>query len=187
MKILGISASPRKKNTYNMMKTVLEAAGGEHEIIFLKDKNILSCNDCRNCHKTYKCAINDDMKEIRKKLAEANFIIFSSPTYFHNVSGLMKNFMDRCLPFYFSRKLEGKKAILLTAGGFQNYLEFDKSGKCLWHKEEKMCVKRCLKSIKYFCDCLGIKVIESEYALHDDWKGKKMELVKLGKKINNKF
>jgi len=183
MKILGISGSPRKKNTYYMLKTVLEAAGCEYEIILLKNKNILSCKDCRNCHKTHKCATQDVMQEIHKKLLDADCIVFGSPTYFHNVSGLMKNFMDRCLPFYFSRKLERKKTALLTVGNFEDELEFDKNGKCKWHKEETSSVKKCLKSMEYFCEVLGLEVIGEVYALHDDWKGEERKLTELGKNL----
>jgi multimeric flavodoxin WrbA len=186
MKILGILGSPRKKNTYNMLKTVLETADGEHEIIFLKDKNISPCRDCRNCHKNHQCIIKDGMAEIYEKLIKTNCVIFGSPTYFHNVSGIMKNFMDRCLPFYFSRKLESKKAILLTSGNFEDKLRFDKNGKCRWHKEEIVSAKRCLKSMEYFCEVLGLRTIGSIFALHDDWKEKEKQLIKLGKKIKNK-
>ena len=183
MKAIGIVGSPRMKNTYNMVKTVLEATGVDYEIILLKDQDIKPCNDCRNCHTTFECQIKDDMQEIYKKLEKADVIVLASPTYFHNVSGLMKNFMDRCLPFYFSKKLQGKKAILLTSGGFEDMLEFDENGKCKWHKEEKECVKRCLKSMKYFCECLDIEVIESIYALHDDYKKTQEEIEKIGKSL----
>ena len=155
-----------------MTKTVLEKTGFDYEIILLNDYDINSCNDCRNCHTTFECKIKDDMQEIYKKLETANIIVFSSPTYFHNVSGLMKNFMDRCLPFYFSKKLQGKKTILITSGGFKDCLEFNKDGKCLWHDQEKEAVRRCLESMKYFCECLEIEVIKSVYALHDNWKVK---------------
>ncbi|MCC7552195.1 NAD(P)H-dependent oxidoreductase [Candidatus Micrarchaeota archaeon] len=39
MKILGISGSQNKGNTYYIIKTVLEATGQDYEIIFLLDKN----------------------------------------------------------------------------------------------------------------------------------------------------
>ncbi len=183
MRILAISGSPRKKNIYNMIKTVLETAGGFYEMEVLKEKNIMPCNDCRSCHNVHKCILRDDMAEIYDKLKKADIIVLGSPTYFHNVSGPMKNFMDRCLPFYFSRKLEGKKAILLASGNFEDQLELDKDGKCKWHKEEQESVKRCLKSMEYFCEILGIKIVGSVYALHDDWKGKEKELTRIGKKI----
>lgn len=184
MKILAISGSPRKKNTYSMIKTVLDFTEGDCETIILTEKNILPCNDCRNCHKSNSCVLEDDMNKIYRKLKSADVILLASPTYFHNVSGPMKNFMDRCLPFYFSREFEGKRAILLTSGNFEDQLDFDKEGKCKWHNEEMESVKRCLKSMEYFCDILGLEVIGKVYALHDSWKEKEKELTELGNKLS---
>lgn len=183
MKILAISGSPRRMNTYNMIKTVLSSTKGECEKIILKEKNIISCNDCRTCHTVNKCILKDDMVSIYDKLEKAEIIVLGSPTYFDNVSGSMKNFMDRCLPYYFSRKLEGKKAILLTSGNFEDQVELDKDGKCKWHKEEMESAKKCLKSMEYFCKILGIKIIGKVYALHDDWEMKESKLICLGKRL----
>lgn len=184
MKILAISGSPRKKNIYNMIKTVLRAAEVFSEIMFLEDRYIMPCNDCRSCHDVHRCILKDDMAAIYDKLEKTDIIILGSPTYFHNVSGSMKNFMDRCLPFYFSRELEGKKAVLLASGNFDDQLEFDGSGKCKWHNEEVKSVKRCLKSMEYFCEILGLEVFGNIYALHDNWKEKETELKNLGNKLS---
>lgn len=187
MKVIGISGSPRNQNTYNIIKTILEISGFDYEIIFLKDKNIKPCKDCRKCHKTYKCGIKDDMQNICDKLTKAECIVFGSPTYFHNVSGIFKNYMDRCLPFYLSEKLKGKKAVLVTSGGFENTLEFNKNGKCKWHKKEKEAVKRCLKSMEYFCELLGIEVVDKVYSLHDDYRGYINKAEAVGKKLKKTY
>lgn len=183
MKIIAISGSPRDKNTNYMLKKILEATDQEYELIRLKDLNIQPCKDCRKCHKTHKCVISDNMQDLYKKLTIANIIVLGSPTYFNNVTGIMKNFIDRCLPFWFSRKLEGKKAALVTVGNFEEYLEFDKKGKCKWHKEEIQSVKSCLKALEVFCDHLGINVIGSVYAVHSAPELKKQALVRLGRKL----
>lgn len=180
MKILAILGSPRKQNTFSMVKTLLDSASGDSEAIILAENDIEPCKDCRICHGDHDCAVKDSMTEIYDKMKNADVIILASPTYFHNVSGLMKNFMDRCLPFYFSRELEGKGAVLLTSGNFGDQLEFDESGKCKWHKEEKGSVKKCLKSMAYFCEILGLKVVSTSYALHDNWKGVEKKLAELG-------
>jgi multimeric flavodoxin WrbA len=57
------------------------------------------------------------MKDIYKLLEQSNIIIFGSPTYFFNVSSRMKTFMERCNPYWFNKKLKGKKAIILGVGG----------------------------------------------------------------------
>lgn len=186
MKILGISGSPRKKNTYHMLETVLKASGCDYEIIVLKDKNIEPCRDCRKCHRSFECVAEDDMQEIHKKLIGADRLVLGSPTYFHNVSGPMKNFMDRCLPFYFSRRLQDKKTALVTVGNFEEYLEFDKDGKCKWHKEEQKAVKRCLRSMEYFSQLLGFEVVGSVSVIHSQPQNKEKELMELGQKLKLK-
>ncbi len=45
-KIVGISGSPRNKNTNCMLKTVLDATGSDYDLVLLKDKNIKPCKVC---------------------------------------------------------------------------------------------------------------------------------------------
>lgn len=185
---MAISGSSRDKTTNYMLRKVLEAFNDEYqkEIIFLKDKNIQPCRNCKSCHKTFKCAIADDMTEIYEKLIEADVILLGSPTYFDNVSGIMKNFMDRCLPFYFSGELAGRKAGLVSVGGFKELVESDKKGNCLWCKETGGCektVERCLNSMEYFCNLLGMKVVGKMAAIHGSPELKDRELLNLGKKL----
>jgi len=185
MKIIGISGSPRKENTHYMLKTLLEATGQPFEIINLANSEIHPCNDCRSCHKNFKCIISDDMQEICDKLEKADIIVLGSPTYFANVSGIMKNFFDRTLPLYFSRKLEKKKSILLTSANFKEYIESDENGKCKWHREEEKSAKKCLQTMENYCAIMGLEIIEEIYALHDDGKSKEKELIKLGNTLSN--
>jgi len=186
MKLLGISGSARNKNTNFMLKTVLDATGANFEIIDLKDCKINPCLNCRFCHKTFECTQKDDMKKLYLKLIETDVVVFASPTYFDNVSGIMKHFMDRCLPFYFSRKLENKKAVVLSVGGFKNLVKLDKNGNCVWCKTDNACkktVRRCINSLKFFANQLGMKVIAEEYAIHGDSTRIENKLVKIGKSL----
>ncbi|MBW2981827.1 flavodoxin family protein [Candidatus Woesearchaeota archaeon] len=117
-KILAVSGSPRKGNTEFMMNAVLdEITDHEKELILLRNKNFGHCIGCLTCHNTIKCIIDDDMQEINKKLSESDIIILGTPNYFDNVSGLMKDFLDRTHPFYKSEGLKGKKLYLLAVGG----------------------------------------------------------------------
>ena len=75
MNIIGISGSPRKQNTYYMLKTLLEATDQPFEIINLSELKIGSCNDCRSCHQSHQCIISDDMLEIYKNLEKTDKII----------------------------------------------------------------------------------------------------------------
>ena len=183
MKIIGISGSPRTQNTHYMLKTLLDATGQTFEIINLANFKINPCNDCRNCHKSQKCIISDDMQEIYEKLEKADIIALGSPTYFDNVSGIMKNFFDRTLPFYFSRKLENKKVILFASANFKEYIELDVNGKCKWHKDEEKSAKKCLQAMENYCILVGLKIDSKMYALHDNGESKKEELIKLAETL----
>lgn len=63
----------------------------------LKDLNFELCKGCYSCvlRGEDKCPIKDDRDMILKEMTEADGVIFSSPTYSHMVSALMKNFFDR--------------------------------------------------------------------------------------------
>src|SRR3989338_6873289 len=123
MKILAINSSPRKGNTDFMLNIILSSArenGAETELIELRKKEIRYCGGGDNCCPVnLKCHIKDDMLEIYTKLEQADIIILASPCYFFNVSARMKNFIDRCNPYYYNKKLKGKKFFLLSVGGFE--------------------------------------------------------------------
>ncbi len=75
-------------------------AGAEVEYYKLKDYNINQCTGCYTCWtKTPgECIFKDDMTMLRKKYREADLVVFASPLYIFNVTGIMKTFMDRLLP-----------------------------------------------------------------------------------------
>ena len=54
------------------------------------------CRGCKNCFNTGKCPLDlkDSGKLLKDSMIEADFIIFLSPVYAHNVSGDIKNIID---------------------------------------------------------------------------------------------
>jgi multimeric flavodoxin WrbA len=117
MKILAINASPRKGNTVFILDSILK--GKDAEIINLKDMNINFCGGGDNCCTVRKeCHIKDDMPLINEKLEKADLVMLASPCYFSNVTARMKNFMDRCNPCFFNKKLKGKRFFLIAVGGY---------------------------------------------------------------------
>ena len=119
MKILAICGSPRKGNTEFMLNKVLEGAGDvEKELILLRNLDIKPCTGCDICYNEGKpCPIEDDMKQLYEKLLKADVIVFGSPNYFKNVSGLMKNFIDRTNAIVEPPRLKNKKAGIVCVGG----------------------------------------------------------------------
>lgn len=139
MKILAINGSSRKGNTSFMLDLILNSArenGAEAEIIELRNENIEFCYGGDICCSNLKCCIKDDMSKIYKTLEQSDVIILASPCYFSNVTALMKNFMDRCNPYYFNKKLKDKKFFLLSVGGYEPSI-----------KEAIRCMKNFLKGV----------------------------------------
>ncbi|MBN2688994.1 MAG: flavodoxin family protein [Gammaproteobacteria bacterium] len=102
MKIVAINSSPKgpKSNTCIMVEAFLDGvkkAGADAEQIFLSKHEIKPCLGCFSCWFVTpgKCVIKDDMSQLLDKIEGADVIVFATPLYFDNISGMMKNFMDR--------------------------------------------------------------------------------------------
>ena len=97
--VLGICGSARKKgNTAALLREALNAAGMESELVFLSDLTIGFCTGCLSCVKNKGvCVKDDDMQGLLDKMIEARAIVLGSPNYYYDVSGLMKNMIDRSI------------------------------------------------------------------------------------------
>lgn len=104
MKILAINGSHKKTGGVNqlLIDSILKGArsqGAECETIRLSTTKIETCLSCDYCQKKdeYTCVYDnkDDFQHVYKKLLEADILIFSTPVYIFNISGLMKTFLDR--------------------------------------------------------------------------------------------
>jgi multimeric flavodoxin WrbA len=108
IEILGVSGSPRKGgNTDRCLQEALGACSKKcrTELVNLANLEIAECNACYRCKKegTRKLPCpphDDDMTPLYAKLASADGFLFASPVYYGSVTGIMKVFMDRFLPFY---------------------------------------------------------------------------------------
>jgi multimeric flavodoxin WrbA len=119
MKVLGLVGSPRKNgNTDLLVSSILDGAGANSnrtEKLYLYELDISPCVDCRGCKKgEFTCVVDDDMGLLYSKLESADVIVFGTPLYWYGPSGKMKLMLDRLRPFIASKKLKGKKAIIVT-------------------------------------------------------------------------
>jgi len=102
MKVVSINGSPKGKNSNtNVMIESLEKGMQENnsEIvnIYLSEKDIQYCKGCYSCwFKTPgKCVINDQMAELLDIIRDVDILVFGTPLYFNNISGMLKVFFDR--------------------------------------------------------------------------------------------
>ncbi len=129
MKVVALIASYRKKgNTARLVEMVLEslrqlAAGSqrplEFESIFLGHQNIQLCRGCRLCFDRGEslCPLKDDLLPIKARLQQADVVIAASPVYVDDVSGTMKNWIDRMAHLCHRPGFAGKSVYLLATTG----------------------------------------------------------------------
>ena len=131
MKILAICGSFRdESNTNKLVKKVAESSGCDFELVYLAKVEIKPCTGCGECLMNEgTCVIDDDMGNLYDKLMDADALIVGSPTYYMDLSGAVKCFIDRSMPIFYrgvgpdynpdlpvlgKRPLAGKPAIPIT-------------------------------------------------------------------------
>ena len=123
MKYLIINGSPRKKNTWKMVKQATSNLKGEFEEVHLIKENIPPCNGCYKCFEKGEeaCPHYDRINPLMEKLKECDGLIIASPVYAMNVTGLLKNFIDHTAYLYHRPAFFDKKALVIvsTAGAGQ--------------------------------------------------------------------
>lgn len=71
----------------------------EVETACIDDYQIGFCKGCGTCHKTAKCVQRDDVERLMGQFEQADRIVLVSPSYWADVPGQFKAFIDRCTPW----------------------------------------------------------------------------------------
>lgn len=178
-KVLVINCSPVKTGATNkIIDIVIENLKGKKEIkkVCIDDYRIEFCKGCRSCHITANCPINDDVTKLMDEFEWADKIVCVSPSYWADIPGQFKVFIDRCTPWCNThdpyRKLSsGKKgyAVALRTGPsypeteriissiehFYGHLEIERAGKlAMVSVEYKGDVDQYLGEIEKFCETI---------------------------------
>lgn len=125
MSILIINGSPRKNGaTAKILKAISDSISGNKkvELIHINDLNIKPCIGCMKCRPDKECVLPEDGAHLmRKKINEADALVFGTPTYWGNMSGQLKILFDRNVPLfeYIGKgmpkpKQKGKKAVIVV-------------------------------------------------------------------------
>jgi multimeric flavodoxin WrbA len=146
MRITAFNGSPKgpQGNTHIMVREFLKGAqeaGAETENIFLVQKKIHHCMGCFTCWmKTPgKCIYNDDMPELVEKMRDSDLVVFACPVYIGDVTGIMKDFLDRSIvggvphmetgengvTRHVTKKENARDVVLISNCGFPERLHFD--------------------------------------------------------------
>jgi multimeric flavodoxin WrbA len=101
MKVTAFIGSARKKHTYYVTELFLQKLRSlgdiEYEIVRLSDYNLGVCRGCILCMDKGEalCPLKDDRDKLIDKMLNSDGVVFASPNYLFQVSGLMKIFIDR--------------------------------------------------------------------------------------------
>ena len=104
MKALIINCSPvRDGATAEIVKLVSEQLSARYSVkcICIDDYSFAFCKGCRSCHSTAKCVMEDAgvIEGIMSEYDDADIIVSVSPSYWADVPGQFKAFIDRCTPW----------------------------------------------------------------------------------------
>ncbi|MFW6254345.1 MAG: NAD(P)H-dependent oxidoreductase [Chitinivibrionales bacterium] len=105
MSICLVRGNPRKDGFTQQLTDLfvrgMVNAGAEVDDIDLTRYTINQCKECYHCWlvKPGVCIHNDDMAALADRLQRAETVVFSTPLNAFSVSGYLKVFMDRLLPF----------------------------------------------------------------------------------------
>jgi multimeric flavodoxin WrbA len=129
MRILTIIGSYRVKgNTARIVELIQEGmraraqAEGfplEFEDIFLGKQEIGFCRGCRVCFDKGEddCPLQDDLLTIKSRMLVVDGILIATPVYVNDVSGTLKNFIDRLAHICHRPEFAGKSAYMVATVG----------------------------------------------------------------------
>lgn len=105
-RIVAIVGSYRKDGTIDQtVEAILAGArerGASTDTIFLRDKHVEFCTNCRTCTQTGgpergKCIKQDDMEAILQEIEAADALVLASPVNYYNVTAIFRQFMERTI------------------------------------------------------------------------------------------
>lgn len=121
MKIVVVNGSPRRtKNTATLLEKAIEGArekGAEIEKINLYEYDFNGCKSCFSCKlaglgNNRMCVIKDDAKPLLEKCLQADALLFGTPIYYDNITGVMRSFLERLwYPIDSNKLTEDRKSI----------------------------------------------------------------------------
>ena len=102
MRAICIVGSPREDgSTAFLVDRIIEgmeSSGIKAVRYVLGSLTIDYCQGCRECETTRRCVQRDDMDVLLEGILNSDIVLLASPSYWGDVTGQMKVFIDRSLP-----------------------------------------------------------------------------------------
>ena len=148
MNALIINCSPvRNGATAEVVRLIAEQLSAQYSVrcVCIDDYRFGFCKGCRSCHKTAKCVQQDDIPVLLGEFERADVIVSVSPSYWADIPGQFKAFIDRCTPWCNTHEPHDR-----ISGGKRGYAAALRTGPGL-----KEC-ERVIQSIEHFFGHLEI-------------------------------
>lgn len=123
-RVLVFNGSLREHgNTDTIVDSFLQgvnAGGLSTRSVVLRELALNDCIGCCQCQREGTCHFTDDMTHLRDTIIKSDVLVFASPNYWCEVTGLMKTFIDRLYFFHHKENkhlIAGKKAVIITTLG----------------------------------------------------------------------
>ena len=101
-KALIINCSPvRTGATAEIVRIVSEQLAPVYDVktVCIDDYRFDYCKGCRSCHTTAECVQNDEADLLMAEFESADTVVAVSPSYWADIPGQFKAFIDRCTPW----------------------------------------------------------------------------------------
>ena len=151
MKALIINCSPvRNGATAEICGIVAGELSQRYETktVCIDDYDIAFCKGCRSCHKTAKCVMTDGAQQLMAEFEAADIIVCVSPSYWADVPGQFKSFIDRCTPYSNTHEphaslSKGKKGYAVVQRTGPNMKECERLIQTIEHFYGHLEIERC--------------------------------------------
>lgn len=116
-KVLIVNSSARKKsNSAILSERVARGAAEKGHTVETVELGALDIRPCRGCDaclapNSKGCVVRDDMQPLYPKVRDADVLVFSSPIYWFNLCGQIKQFIDRLYAIAANPDAEGKSIL----------------------------------------------------------------------------
>ena len=102
MRALILNCSPvRNGATARIARIIAERLSGRYQVVeaCIDDYRFGFCRGCRSCHTTARCVQRDDVDALMREFELSDVVVCVSPSYWADVPGQFKAFIDRCTPW----------------------------------------------------------------------------------------
>ena len=118
MKIIVLMGSPNPKGSTSILveefRRGAEEGGHAVKVIDVCRADVHPCIGCVRCGYEGPCVQKDDVEEIRRKLLDADMVVFATPLYYYGMTAQLKTVIDRFCAYNSSLNSRHLKSALLT-------------------------------------------------------------------------